>query len=265
MPDSQSVDTISAVGGDAPTAAAISTPTTSVEVPKLVEAKPDVATQAKPPTAADAITLSQEQFKERLQRSKSSFLREKFGTDNIEELTAQFAEAKKLKEADDQRRREALTEKQRLEEDLAKERAARQQAEQRAQQLAQREELNKEKRRVLSLAGKYVDQASLDFAMLKWAKDAQALSKKELARMTDGDLEKWFKDFARSNPKHARALVQKQAPQVSTQGPTNGPGPAQRPGGGQARPVSPQVKTARPGQPNSMTKAEIRKQFGVSW
>lgn len=234
-----------------------------VTTPKEVAPVTPATTQPSPGVAQDNITLTSEQFKERLQRSNAKFLRDKFGTDNIDELAQQFEEAKKLKEADDRRRREALTTQQRLEEDLAKERSARAAAEQRIQALKQQEDVNRERRRVQYLAGKYVDPASVEYAMIKWAKEAQNLPRKQLARTTDGDLEKWFKDFARSNPKHAKPQVARPQPVQAKTGPTNGPGPAQRPN--TAKTVSPQVKTARPGQPNTMTKAEIAKEFGVRW
>lgn len=215
--------------------------------------------------SSDGITLSTAQFRERLERSNAKFLRDNFGTDNVQELVSQFEEAKKLRAAEDQRRREQMTETQRLNEDLARERARATAAEQSVKALREGQEVERERRRVAGLASKYIDAAYTDVALIKWAKEVQALPKKQLARMTDGDLEKWFRDYAKAHPQLAKARAQAPTTRTAPTGPTNGPGP----GGGQrpaaSRPVSPTAKTAKPNQPNSMSKAEIRKAYGVTW
>lgn len=80
-----------------------------------------------PPVPPDdpEIRLTSKQLSERLLRASKSQLKELFGTDDVEAIKANNQRLKALEEAEEARAREAMSEKQRIEADLAKERAER--------------------------------------------------------------------------------------------------------------------------------------------
>jgi ribosomal protein S13 len=77
------------------------------------------------PPEEQEIKLTSKQLSERLARASKSQLKEIFGTDDVEAIKANAARLKALEEAEEVRAREAMSEKQRIEADLAKERAER--------------------------------------------------------------------------------------------------------------------------------------------
>ncbi len=72
---------------------------------------------------------SQEQLDERLNRAGRAYVREQFGVENPDDVKQRLARLKELEDAEAARKREELTATQRLEADLAAEKAARAAAE----------------------------------------------------------------------------------------------------------------------------------------
>lgn len=86
------------------------------------------------PPEEQEIKLTSKQLSDRLLRASKSQLKELFGTDDVEAIKANNARLKALEEAEEARAREAMSERQRIEADLAKERAERAKA---AEELAE--------------------------------------------------------------------------------------------------------------------------------
>lgn len=81
------------------------------------------------PTTPFAVFDTQEAFNDRVARAARAEMRTQFGVEDPAEVTRRLARLKELEDADAARRREELTATQRLEQDLATEKAARAAAE----------------------------------------------------------------------------------------------------------------------------------------
>lgn len=108
-------------------------PTNTVPAPATPPATPPV-----PATGGSgepfASFATQAQFEERVSRAARAALRDKFGLEEAD-LTARLARAKELEDAETARKRQELTDQQRVEKDLADEKALRVKAEEAANQL----------------------------------------------------------------------------------------------------------------------------------
>lgn len=70
-------------------------------------------------------TLTHEQFKERMERANAKQLKKLFGTSNVDELTQRFKRLSELESAEEERKRQEMTEMERHKADLEAEKAAR--------------------------------------------------------------------------------------------------------------------------------------------
>ena len=225
-----------------PVAVAVSTPAIS-------------APSSEPAKDPNTISLTTAQLRERMDRHSAKFLQDKFGTDNIDAIMASIEKSKQLEAAEDERRRASLSNEQKLQEDLKRVEARAVTAETEAKSLRQREMINKERRRVSGMATKYVDSESLELAMIKFGKAIMAMPKKQVARMQDADIDKWFKDFARANPKHSRAPVARPCPGAICNGSNEWPRPHSR---ASARPSTPRKHAAEDGASGAESDVESR-------
>ncbi len=263
--------TPAAVTPPAATPAAVTPPAATPPASTTSATTPPATPGAVTPGAADANAnggrvhqLREEEFKERLDRSNRSQLRDLFGTDDKDAILAKWKKADALEAAAEEQRRATLSNEQKLQEDLAKEKARADKAQAESRQLRQAHVVSKEKARVASMASKYIDPAMIKYAGLEFAAHLRKnFTPKQINRLTDKDVEKYFADLAKSQPKFAKPKPAGASPQRV--GLTNG---ASNPGTPSPTPVNgggSQQKTAKPGQPNSMTKAEIKKFTGHSW
>lgn len=94
------------------------------------EAAPQSAEKEK-----EEIRLTTKQLNERLARASRSQLKDLFGTDDVEAIRAQHARLKELQDQEEKRKREAMSEQQRLAADLEAERKAKLEAEERLAEL----------------------------------------------------------------------------------------------------------------------------------
>ena len=209
---------------------------------------------------------------ERARRSASAeteakhkaWLKEKFGTDDIVEAEKRAARWAKLEADEEKRKREAMSEQDRLKADLDIERKKREAAEARVRDveaLRLHEQQSSNIGRIASshIASEYAEDVTLIFAKHLRNRIANG-EKAEVEAMTEKDVNRWFADFAKRKPAFAAATAAapKTAPAAE---------PAKRqPVGAGAPPGNPPpkpnasgvVKTMRPGQPNSMTDQEVR-------
>lgn len=192
-------------------------------------------------------------FKKRLNRYTKSQLREAFGTDNVDELKEKLTEHGKLKAKSEEERRKQLAKEEQLAEDLRKEKTAREKAEQTATRYREEREYQEAESDVQRLAKKYVDPDYIDYVVFKLGSHIRDLDVDEANRLKETDLEKWLKGFAEDHPKYSKGTKDERKAEIKKPlthgaGDPGSPNPTQSAGG----------KTARPGQPNSMTDAEYR-------
>lgn len=221
--------------------------------------------------------MTTEQLNERLARAKASAareqeerfkaqLREQFGTDDLTQIKGGWEERQKLREAEDKRKREAMTEGDRLRADLEKERQARLAAEARTKDVERARLYEKQDTAVRRIASQYADDEVVPVLTLMFARHLKENVPADAAKqMTEKDVAKWFADYVRKNPKLGKTPAAAPKPPVVQKPVTTGANPNQekpQAAGGVAG------KTPRPGQPNSMTKTEYRdwlKQRGYSY
>lgn len=236
------------------TPAAATAPTTPVVPP------------AKAEESDGAIKLTPEQLNERLQRHTAAQLKKQFGIDDPEAIKALLKKAQEADAEAEKQRREKLDETTRLKEDLDKERAARTQKEKEVETLRKARVMDREERRLSNLAAKHIAAEYVDFAITKFAKSLRAnLTPKQIAAMTPQQQEAWFIKFAKTNTAFRKGgkAAPVETPPTTTQPVTNG-----TPGGVAPPPMPPgsaEPMTAKPGQKNTMSKAQVRQKYGYSW
>jgi hypothetical protein len=193
------------------------------------------------------------EFRKLFERRTKAELRKQFGTDDLDAIKARLQEHEQLKAQQDEMRRAQMSEAEQMKEDLAKERAARERAELKARQLQDRQQIARETLRVRALASKHVDPKMVRYAELELASFLRKkFTPKEMNKLKDTDLDKFFKAFVQKNPKFAK----QEARPLPRVGVTNGVNPPPR--GQNVQQARPLQKTAKPGQPNTMSKAELR-------
>lgn len=194
------------------------------------------------------ISMSKQALGKRLDRHTKKELRERFGTDDVEKIKADLAELKTLREERENKRRAELSENERLKEDLAKEKKAREEAEARAQRTVDAQTFAEYDRDATSTLSELVAP--------KHVKRALRELKEHILTLDDADLKKpkkvfeqWAKEFVKENPEFAKPSPEEPKKiKLST-----GADPNAKREKGDAQLAH---KTAKPGQANSMSKAE---------
>jgi hypothetical protein len=210
------------------------------------------------------VTLPKRELEKRIGRAKQSALKEVFGEEiDTDAAKTRAAKAKELEAQQEQQRQAQLTNEQRLQEELAREKARADEATTKLKAKQRQDVMNRETQRIAGLANKHIDPSMTELVLPKFKQHLKTLTRQQVNAMDDKQIEKWFRDFASKNPKLARAAAPapKPTPKVPVTNGVRGNRPGQMPSGQGAA----AEKTARPGQPNSMTKAEIRQKHGVSW
>lgn len=255
------------------------------EVETPAEETPVEPAAAKPVIGHGGKEMSAEAIAERVDRANKKLLRELTGTDNMEEAKKLVAKAKaagkslsdadakefeRLKRLEEVRKRSRMTDEQRrAEEGKAKEdRIAALEA-----QLKEREQndiVRSQDQVITSAATQHIDPDMLEDAkerLRRHVRDLQKDSPELFAKFGAKDIEKWFKKLATDKPKFAKeapaAKVETPAPVAAkpaekrvvttTKQPPRPPAAAPKDGPGMYK-----GKIVKPGQPNSMNKAELR-------
>jgi hypothetical protein len=244
-----------------------------------------------------ASDLSEETLSQRLARATSAANRrwsETLGVDDPTKVKERLDRAAQLEKEAEERKRSEMTELDRFKADLEAERA--QKAELQKQLEKEREDRLYEKQdaTIAQFAAEVVDPTCIRLAKAEFASHLRELGEsdpKKVAKMTERDVRKWFSDWVKEHPKFAReAAADAAAAAAASKGGkagaaaaaaaparralTNGasprraaPAPAGRaPGPGTAATAA--GKTPRPGQKNSMNKAELKeyaKTLGVNY
>jgi hypothetical protein len=220
------------------------------------------------PDDAELVELSPRALKSRISRATSKELKERFGTDKPEEIQAKLAKWADLETKEEERKRAALTEKERLEADLksANERAT--QAERQAHMVAEDRVVERQDSRIGKLVGKFLDiedEDARDIILRKLAKYLNAeYTAEELKTLKDSKIEKWAEEYGKLHPKHAKdaAPPPEKKPLTNTGDTRNSPPPAGKSG------TEPGGKNFSPSAPGAMTPREARVEAaksGLRW
>lgn len=217
------------------------------------------------PDDADLLELSQTALRKRLDRHTKKELKERFGTDNFDQIKAKLARAEELEKAEEDRKRASMDAEARLKDDLAKANARATAAERREAVAREARVVDQQDGRLKDIATKYIRAKNWRHVSRDLADHlSTAYSDKELRALPDKAIEKWFKEYVSENPEFAKgeeaAAKDKRVPA------TNGAddGSRQAP----ARGADAAGKTFKPGQANSMTRQEARdaaRKEGYSW
>lgn len=213
-------------------------------------------------------TLDDAALADRLARAKRQGLIDSFGTDDTAAIKAKLAKAEALEAEAEQRKREQMTEVERLKHDLAaeKQRSLRAQAE--VSTIRERQMVQEQQSVVERIASRHVAPAYVQDAAFLFAKHLRDnVQPADLARYTDKDIAKWFQTFASRRPAFAASAQTR----TKVRAPVGSPAPAPRPNAPASALNAPPGgggRTIRPGQPNSMTREEARaeaRKNGYSW
>jgi len=257
---------------------------TPITVTPPVEAgeEDDDSDDAAPVVAPDGKQIPAKPLEDRLARQKRQVLREEYGTSDPEKIKAIRAERaaklqaaeerekeyERLRRQEDARKRARLSTEQKLAADLkAKDdQIAALRAE--VEQAKTMSVVDRQDRQIGTIALKYLDPGSVDYAKYQFSKYVKALPQEKQQRLNDIRIERWFEKFSKENPKFARVAPETQAPAPAVPAPKP---PVRRAPVSHGRPVAPprpatahpdqpgvyNGKTVKPG-PNAMTRAEYR-------
>jgi hypothetical protein len=191
-------------------------------------------------------------------------------------------ELEALKKAEDERKRAAMSEQQRVQADYDKLLKEHQELETKYRDVEEQRVTEAQEAVVQRVAVKHIDPDMYAYARADFINHVKELMKtdpKKLEEMSEREIERFFRQLAIKRP---RLALQVQAPAAPPATPANGTAPAQVPGTTIRRQVpvttgaNPRIsrapagatgapaKTARPGQANSMTDAEVRAELRKS-
>jgi hypothetical protein len=249
-------------------------PKVEPKVETKTETKTDVVTNARKvhqlgtddeiPEDADLLQLSRPALKSRLTRHTKSELRERFGTDDFDDIKKKLDRAAELEAAETERSRAAMTERERLEADLKKETQRANDAERRYLKSVEDRVVDKEEQRIIKLAEEYIDPDYVDVLLPKLAKHLKEnFSDDELKKLKNKDISTWFQQHIEKNPKLAKDF--KPEKKIVKQPLNNG---ARTEGKSGKESGTSQQRSFSPNAPNAMSPQEAKKEAakqGYNW
>ena len=268
-------------------------PTPPHDLPSAPPAPPPPApAQAQPPALPTPVPappkrgLSEEErarIEDHKARALKKQLKDLFGTDDpaeVERIRNEYrSKAEKhdqLLQAEEQRKREQMTEVQRLQEDLQRVTSERDQLKAELDSLKREKVVMEQDAKIRSIAIRYVDPKFLKYSMQEFGEYVRSLADADRKRVDEKRTDLWFKNFARANENMALKTVEAPSPaappteQAKPPSPgTPPPIPRRLPAGAKpaGTPPKPNVpppadplagKTPKPGLPNSMNKEELK-------
>ncbi len=201
------------------------------------------------PEDGELFSISKSALTKRLSRHTKNQIKERFGTDNLDEIKAKLDKASEYEAAQEERRKKSLSREAALKEELDAAKLRAQEAEEKYQRTIDSQEIAEVDHTATSILSKYIDDDAMDLAVIKLKKHVMSLDDDELKK-PEKVIEEWAKEFAEKSPKYARAKAGEEEKVVEVQLNTGTKATKQEPMKGD------QTKTPRPGQANSMSKAE---------
>lgn len=219
-------------------------------------------------TGGKRVTMEESDFKDRIARAKRQALIDIHGTDDADAIRAKLAKADTLEKDADERKRAQMSEVERLQHDLARERQRAVAAATEARALREHQEIREQQTVIENIASRHVAPKYVGMASRELREHLRSLDSKVVDGWTDREIAKWFQTFATKQPEIAASASQRQRQRA----PVGATTPTPRPATNQSTPTSSAGtnggKTFRPGQPNSMTRAEAReaaRKQGFTW
>ena len=178
----------------------------------------------------------------------------------------QQKELQQCRQAEEKRKREQLSERERLLQDIEAEKKRAAEAETKLRDLQDQISTTEQQQMLESIASKHIHgpfvRAVVSYEFRQHIKALQKTDPNALNELDEKAIDRWFRDFARENADYQKREEQKEKeapkeqPKIVRRPITTGR-PVQIP---TSRPVDPttQGKTFRPNQPNSMTRAEVK-------
>jgi len=213
-------------------------------------------------------TLDDAALNDRLVRAKRQGLIDTFGTTDTDAIKAKLAKADALEAEAEARKREQMSEVERLKHDLAVANQTAQRARAEVHTVRERQMVQEQQGVVERIASRHVASAYVQDAAFLFAKHLRDnVQPADLARYTDKDIAKWFQTFASRRPAFAASTQAR----TKVRAPVGSPAPAPRPNAPASALVAPAGgggRTIRPGQPNSMSREEARaeaRKNGFTW
>lgn len=229
------------------------------------------------------IMLSEEGLKARLDRAarkaaaeaRAAALKE-LGIEDPEKYKSDKSELAKLREQAEAREREKLSTEERLKADYEAEKAKREAAEAKLKEVKVTSVYDKQDAKIQQIGSAHVAPKYWNYARHQFVEHIATLTPQQTARMNDKDVERWFAKFVRDEPAfgHPSGEAPKAEPVKPRRRPITTTKPAARvetppnPAKASSDPsASPDGKTIKPGQPNSMNRGELNaelKRRGIS-
>lgn len=233
------------------------------------------------PKDADLLEMTPRALKGRLERATRAELKERFGTDDVDQIKKDLDELKEFREAKEKKRQSEMSELEKEKELRLKAEKDRDTAQQAAQQAREDREYDKQDRRITRVAAKHIDPDYVEAELTGFAAHLlENFSKKELRKMGDDALakeaEEFFKKRVETKPKLAKDYEDRRREELKKElkdeasgktpkKPVDNGGKQTGSQGAAARP-SGEPKTHAPGKSNSYTKEEsdqiLRKENG---
>jgi hypothetical protein len=212
--------------------------------------------------------LPDEALQPRLQAERQQLLKE-LGIEDpkkfVSEREQREQELARFRKEEEKRKRAAMSEQQKLQADLDAVRKERDELAQRFEQLEQERISDQQEAVVQRTAQKHVDPEMYAYARYEFVQHVQKLASedpKALDELDEKAVDKFFRELVKQRPKFALAAGEAPKPPEPVKKPiTTGPGPKAAPPApakGAPAGTSTDGKTFRPGQPNSMSKQEVR-------
>lgn len=246
-----------------------------------------VAEPAQPVVGSGGSKLSSETLTTRLERERKRILKAEYGTTDQAEISRIKAERAKqaeeyaaLKAKQDEVDRQSMTEQQKLQADNETLKKQNAELNEKLTAMQERQVIDQQTNAVSKIAGTYVDPLMIEEALFSFQRHVSKLSPDEVKRLTPRAIDRWFKNLAETKPGYKLRLANGTAgdqkvddSKIAAPAKVADPKPPVRrialttsnqPKGGAAKPApkAPAAgtvagKTVRPGQPNSMSKAEL--------
>jgi hypothetical protein len=214
------------------------------------------------PEDAELLELSKTALNSRLKRHTSRELRERFGTDDTAEIKKKLDRLVALEAEEEARKREAMSEKDRLESDLRAATAREEDLNRRIRMMETDRIVSYEDNRISKIAHRHID-SDPEMTEVVFKKFSSHL-KSEFAEqlkdpkfdVPDKDIEKWFKKFADEHPKFARSVAERPTPEKRPL--NNGADTRETPAAENKSGAANAQKNFSPSSQNAMTRLEAR-------
>lgn len=219
--------------------------------PKVETPSDKPAEKSKASKAANMLTLTTGQLKERMQRKTEGELVKLFGTSDPVAIQKMRQEYESLTKQREEQRLATLSETQKLTEQLEREKQARLEVENRFNGMQRQITINEESKRVGSIFSGYIDDKYMKHAMRDFAEEMlvdKKLTDKQINKLGEKDIRKWCEGYAKKFPAFSKP---KQPATTSTEVAKNGSKTGSKPNGKQE-------PTNKPKSPKDMSEAEWR-------